>query len=80
MSTSLRLACAFSDGLLYGHFCAKPFPTTIQPGFWRSGNRLSKDKILCRNYGDTWLDMSRMGGNTQKWNAEETFRNDFGNL
>jgi len=34
---------------LCGLFCARPFPSATQPGFWRSGNRLSQDKILYGN-------------------------------
>jgi hypothetical protein len=57
-----------------------PFPAGTQRGFWRGGDRHSQDKILCRDQADTLLDMSGMGGNPHERDAEEPFRNDFGNL
>jgi hypothetical protein len=56
------------------------FPAASQPGFWHFGNMHTQDKILCGDQANTLLDISRMGGDTHERDAEETFRNDLGNL
>jgi hypothetical protein len=49
----------------------------IQLGPWRSSGSHPRRKTMDRDQIEAFLQVSRMGGHSQNWNAEKALRNDF---